>query len=537
MAAVKKVGNYQLIAEIKRGEHGATYRGWDAQNQRVVLIKTFKSRGEGCSPRFAREAEAYSHLDHPNVVKLWDYGFDEGTCFLALEFVAGQDLRRVLQPAGALPVEIAMAILHEALHGLAEIHKQNIIHRDLKPENILLSHNGEVKLCDFDLALQEEEAAAGLTGSPGYVAPEVILGEKITPLADIFSLGVVFYEMLAGARPFQAATPGGEMNAIVRLAHLPLNKFSQNAPGVEELLAQMLAKRATERCATARAAQQRLEQQFELGTHDTRAQLIRRYLEAPEQYQTAGLIVRAQPTPATKAGTAKRGWAYAAGFAGILLLSMSWLYWRAQRETGKINQPPLASLQEQKVKADSSFNGQSFDAARRAEERKAPTISAANPVVKTSAMPESTAVFIPPTPVVRTILMRSNPWAYFFLNGDSLGMTPLTVTMNPATPPQQLALRNPQFPRVEIALRLETQTSDTITFSLWEQVAQLELQITPWAEVYINDEKRALAEGEKSLLLLPGRYNLRFVHAQLGEKTETIALRAGEVRRLAVNMF
>lgn len=539
MAAVKKLGRYQLIAEIKRGEHGVTYRGWDAQEQRLVLLKTFKQpreqHAEGCTPRFAQEAEAYSRLAHPNLVKLRDYGFDNGVCYLALEFVEGHDLRRVLESApkpGALPLEIAVAILYEALLGLAEIHKQNIIHRDLKPENILLGHEGRLKLCDFDLALQEERASgSGLTGSPGYFAPEVILGEQVTALSDIFSLGVVFYEMLAGARPFQAASPSGEMNAIVRLAYLPLNKILPDVPAaVEELLAHMLAKRATERSGIL----QWLEQRFELGAHEARAELIRRYLAAPEQYQTVGLIAREPASVATKKRATKSRWAYGASLVGMLLLSAGWFYWRAQSE---LLETPNTALPRQEMKADSSSKLAPIPPEEKNEARKTPPIAAQNAAQEIFLKPESTNVFAPAAPRARTILLRSNPWAYLFLNGDSLGMTPLAVTLAAEAAPQHIALKNPQLPLVEIALKVDEQTTDTLTFSLWEQVSQLELRVTPWAEVFINQEKRGLAEGEKRFVLLPGKYHLRFVHAQLGEKTETLSLRAGEVRRLAVNMF
>ncbi len=541
---MKKVGQYQLIAEIKRSALGATYRGWDTAQQRLVLLKTFKPQGEaqiveGCTARFSQEAEAYSRIAHPNIVKLWDYGYDSDVCYLALEFVEGWDLRRVLQQFGALPVEIAVAIIYEALHGLAEIHRQNIIHRDLKPENILLGHDGQVKLCDFDLATQQDEAAAhaGLTGSPGYVAPEAILGEKLTSVADIFSLAVVFYELLTGARPFHAGSPSGEMSAIVRLAHLPLHKVLHDAPmRLEELLDLMLAKRPQNRLASAAEAQLWLANHFEVGTTETRAELLRRYLEAPNAYQAAGLVARNLASPINKTARHRR-WAYAAAFAGILLLSVGWFYWQAQHAVPareELAQP----LPSKHAAADSFALSQAPKPAPQIDTTKSPLTIAANARVNRPAAAESAKVEAPSsTSLSRTILIRSNPWAYLFLNGDSLGMTPLAVAVRASTTPQQLAFKNPQFPQVEAALQLETQTADTLTFSLWERVAQLELQITPWAEVYINDEKRTLVEGEKSLLLLPGKYRLRFVHPQLGEKTETVSLRAGEARQLAVNMF
>lgn len=543
---MKKVGQYQLTAEIKRTEYGATYRGWDAAQQRLVLLKTFKPHGEAqiveaCAARFVQEAEAYSRIAHPNVVKLWDYGYDSGVCYLALEFIEGRDLRRVLQQFGALPVEIAVAIIYEALHGLAEIHRQNIIHRDLKPENILLGLDGQVKLCDFDLATQEDETAAhtGLTGSPGYVAPEAILGEKLTSVADIFSLAVVFYEMLTGARPFHAGSPSGEMSAIVRLAHLPLHKVLHDAPmRLEELLDLMLAKRPQNRLASATEAQLWLENHFEVGTPESRAEFLRTYLEAPATYRATGLVAR-KPAMAPMSKTARsRRWVYAVGFAGILFLGGAWFYWQAQRRTDPANVHSTQQPSSMQTMADSLAFSHNPKPAPSTEVIKSPLNIAAEAAVIPATVAESTKVETPSsTSFSRTLWIRSNPWAYLFLNGDSLGMTPLAVAVRTSTSPQQLAFKNPQFPQVEAALQLDTQTADTLTFSLWERVAQLELQITPWAEVYVNDERRTLVEGEKNILLLPGKYRLRFVHTQLGEKTETVSLRAGEVRYLAVNMF
>lgn len=523
---MKALGKYQLIAEIKRNEHGVTYRGWDEERQSVVLLKTFKpqSATEDCAPRFKQEAEAYARLAHANVVRLWEYGFARGECFLALEFVEGQNLRRVL--SRALPPEIATAILCEALRGLAEIHRQNIVHRDLKPENILLSHEGKVKLCDFDLALSEARAPIGfgITGSPGYVAPEIILGEKITAAADIFSLGVVFYEMLAHARPFQAASSSAEMNAIVRLAPVPLAQVGVNVPAqLEAFLLRMLAKRVSER----RANLEDLARYFELGDSATREQLIRNYLAAPEKYQTAGLTPRVRVSP-QRGSSAKRRF-YISGMALVAILFTVIRLALNTNETPaeKTNLPPQPAI-------DSLLQ---YPKVARTEPEKPPSDLAKAAVSSKHDAPDSTRAPHLTAPSARQILLRSTPWAFLFVNGDSLGMTPHAVTLRTEAAPYQLVLRNPQFPRVELTLPEVTQLADTITISLWERVAQLELQITPWAEVYINGEKSALAEGEKRLLLLPGRYSLRFVHSQLGEKTETIALRAGETRTLAVNMF
>lgn len=535
-----KVGTYQLIAEIKHGEHGATYRGWDAEKQRLVLIKTFKPSEplalEGCAPRFAREAEVYTRIDHPNLVKLWDYGFDAGVCFLALEFVEGRDLRRVLQKCGALPVEIAVAIFYEALLGLAEIHRQGIIHRDLKPENLLLCHDGRVKICDFDLAISENEIElyTGVTGSPGYVAPELILGEKVSQAADLFSLAIVLYEMLAGVRPFQAASPGGELNAIVRLAHLPLQKVAAGAPvQLDDLLDRMLAKRPHERAAHAGTVLEWLDHHFVWSTPAARAQRLHTFLTTPEEYQEVELTPRARTARKDGIRRIRRRRIFAATLAAMLIIIAGAQYWRAQNsapaETKIARTDPTAQ-----TSVDSSSGIKPFtpkeDSETVREILRAPE--------RMKAVPESVnAEIVAAQPRERTILIRSNPWAYLFLNGDSMGLTPFAITLRANTATQELLLKNPQFPAVRTALQFNTQTADTLSVSLWDHVAQLELHVTPWAEIYINDEKREPVEGEKNVVLLPGRYRLRFVHSQLGEKTETISLRAGEIRQLTINMF
>lgn len=535
-----KVGAYQLIAEIKRGEHGATYRGWDAERQRLVLLKTFKPAEplarEGGAPRFAREAEVYTRIDHPNVVKLWDYGFDADVYFLALEFVEGRDLRRVLQKCGALPVEIAGAIFYEALLGLAEIHRQGIIHRDLKPENLLICHDGRVKICDFDLAVSENEGEAhtGVTGSPGYVAPEIILGEKVSQAADLFSLAIVLYEMLAGVRPFQAASPGGELNAIVRLAHLPLQKIAPGVPAqLEDLCNRMLAKRPHERTANAGTALERLEHHFVWSTPAARAQRLHTFLATPEEYQEARLTPRAHPARHEGKHGMRPRWLFAAGLAAILLALAGAHYWRAQNpapaETQIVSPNPTAQNA-----MDSSSSLKPFTP----KETPKNVREALRAPERVEAVPESTtAEIVASQPRERTILIRSNPWAYLFLNGDSMGLTPFTLTLRAKSATQEILFKNPQFPAVRTALQFDTQSADTLSVSLWDHVAQLELRVTPWAEIYINDEKREPVEGAKNLVLLPGKYRLRFVHSQLGEKTETVSLRAGETRQLTINMF
>ncbi len=543
LAIMKTLGSLQLFAEIKRSETGATYRGLDPRTGQLVLVKTFTANGNApaAAARFAQEAAIYARITHPNLVKLIDYGVAEGLRYLTLEFIEGQTLRSLLQnapQAGKLPVAIALTVFDAVLAGVAEIHRRHFIHRDLKPENILIGHDGSVKLCDFDLATSNaaRPAGSGLTGSPGYLAPEVILGENATPAADLFALGILLYEMIAGGRPFQSATAGGEMNAIVRVAPLPITTVNPHAPAVlDELFERLLAKQPAARLAGAEAVRTWLAQHFVLGTPEMQRQRLQEYLAAPENWPLAlpPAFVRVELLQQQTAQPPKsRKWRPLLAAATGLALTALLAQWGLNSMKPEAAQERTVSPHTATPAADSSGLTQAKPQSGQREKAPAEETEPALP-----PRPQEIAVDSAAIPPPRTLSIQSNPWAYVFLAGDSLGMTPLSAPVSLPAGKHGLVLKNPNFPPVSVPLEFSAVSPDTLFFSLWEHVAQLELQINPWAEVYVNGQRREPHAGEQTLLLLPGVCELKFVHPQLGEKTETIVLRAGETRRLAINMF
>ncbi|MDZ7266867.1 MAG: serine/threonine protein kinase [candidate division KSB1 bacterium] len=538
---MKTLGNFQLFAEIKRSATGATYRGLDRRTQQLVLVKTFitDDSASAAATRFEQEAAIYARLSHPNLVKLIAYGTAEGLRYLTLEYLEGRTLRSLLQHSphgGKLPVTIALTLFDNVLAGVAEIHRHHFIHRDLKPENILIGHDGCVKLCDFDLATSHaaQPAGSGLTGSPGYLAPEIILGEKATPAIDLFALGILLYEMLAGARPFQSTSAGGEINAIVRVAPLPITTLNPHAPAVlDELFAHLLAKKPAMRPNSAENVRSWLAQHFVLGTPETQQQRLREYLAAPENWPlpAAADFMRAEPpaSPPSKPGIRRRWLAASASLMLALLLA----YWGFHARTGEAPQGKTVQFTTAPLAADSLQPVHTLPKPQpqdNAAAASAPTVTPVPP----AAPPAVDSAGVPPS---RMLYIQSNPWAYVFVDDDSLGMTPLATPLSLSPGVHALILKNPKFPPLRLPMNLAAHSPDTLFFSLWDHVAQVELQINPWAEVYVNGERREPHAGEHTLLLLPGACELKFVHPQLGEKTETIVLRAGETRRLAINMF
>jgi serine/threonine protein kinase len=554
MAAVNKIGDLQLFARINCTDVGCTFRGVDTKNQRLVLVKTFaiysRANAESAPSRFEQEAAVYAQIDHPHVVKLLEYGATDDSQYLVLEFVEGLNLRALMREGGgALPAEVALAIFCSLLEGVDEIHRRGFIHRDLKPENILIGNDGGVKICDFDLAIREDSPRqdGAISGSPGYMSPEAILGEKITPASDIFSLGILFYELLTGARPFQAGSASGEMNAIVKLPPVLLSTINPQAPPLlDELFAGLLAKAPPQRLSGAREAIAWLDDHFVLGAPESRRQLVQKYISAPQTYQPLGLPVKARvekatsPRPTTRLTPARR-WQRSLVLAGLALAVLTSLMWRMNRADSSMDEELLSShvpsdSNRQALSQIGAIKEQSelpnFRDKRNDEQSAVMATAASSSDDSLHAMNARARV-----PAIRPFTIHSNPWAYLFVDGDSIGMTPLENAVLLSEGQHELRFKNPKLPPVTFVAMIDTAAAAVLTFSLWEKVAQLEMHITPWAEIFMNGERRELPTSEGTMILAPGKYSLRFVHPQLGEKHEVVFLRAGETRKVLINMF
>jgi serine/threonine protein kinase len=205
---------YQLEAAIGRGAFAETWRALDRRLQRPVALKFLKSdlaADPQFAARFQREARIAAAITSDHTVQIYDVGQHGGLPWIAMEFVDGQSLRQLLNASdGCLDSDQATRIMRQILAGLGAVHAQGIIHRDLKPENVLITANGAIKIADFGISMAPD--AVGLTstgttfGTAAYMAPEQGRGEPVSPATDLYSAGVVFFEMLTGRLPFMAPT-------------------------------------------------------------------------------------------------------------------------------------------------------------------------------------------------------------------------------------------------------------------------------------------------------------------------------------------
>jgi serine/threonine protein kinase len=241
-----RLGPYEITAQIGAGGMGEVYRARDTRLQRVVAVKVLPesfANDRERRARFEREAQVIAALSHPNVLAIYDTGLHDGLMYVVTELLEGRTLRarltesrssslrvdRRAEPGpDALPTREAVEIAAQIANGLAAAHEKHVVHRDLKPENVFLLKDGRVKILDFGLARQvrasgdEGETLAVKTdsgvvlGTVGYMAPEQVRGEAVDERADLFALGAVLHEMLAGQRAFQRDTPAETMTSILR---------------------------------------------------------------------------------------------------------------------------------------------------------------------------------------------------------------------------------------------------------------------------------------------------------------------------------
>jgi eukaryotic-like serine/threonine-protein kinase len=243
-----QVGRYQILDTIGTGANSRVVRGFDPLIGRTVAIKLFSqglASGEG-RERFLAEARVVGQIAHASIIALHDMGIEESTStpYLVMEFVDGQPLERILDK-GSVPFPRACAWVADIALALGVAHRKGVIHGDVKPANILINEEGRVKLTDFGMArlASRDTKDTPLLGTPAYWCPEQILGKPQDARSDIFSLGVVLYEMITGHRPFDSDSLQGICSRIMSSTPLPPSHSNPSLPvSFNELVASCLAK-------------------------------------------------------------------------------------------------------------------------------------------------------------------------------------------------------------------------------------------------------------------------------------------------------
>jgi serine/threonine-protein kinase len=232
---IEKLGKYEIVEKIGVGGFGTVYRGRDPFIKRTVAVKTCQSEDDEIKKRFFREAELSGNLHHRNITTIYDFGVQDGIPYIVQEYLTGEDLDKMIKRGDVIPLARKLEILMDICEGLAYAHEAGIIHRDIKPSNIRILKDGAVKIMDFGIAksFQSESnlTQTGITlGTAAYLAPEQIRGESVDPRTDIFSLGILAYELLTGQKPFRGEHISTVLFKILNEKPEPVSKADSHIP-------------------------------------------------------------------------------------------------------------------------------------------------------------------------------------------------------------------------------------------------------------------------------------------------------------------
>ncbi len=349
----RTLGNYEIEDELGSGGMGVVWLARQTSLDRPAVLKRIRPElreHAELAERFAREARTAAAIHHPNVVAVYDRFTSRGHEYIVQEYVDGADLSSVLTRCGPLPPRIASMIALAVVRGLEEIHSQGTVHRDLKPQNILIGRRGEVKIADFGLAL--DARAAGLTrpgvmlGSPPYMPPEQMIGERVDARSDLFSLGVVLYELLSNALPYREPDSKAEdeseqtaslLKAMQKERYAPLRNHTRGVPRrLRAIVRGCLKANPKRRLASATRIRRRLER--ELG-HPSPVDMQRKlagWLWERQVFECRGneTVVQTADTSEAFEHAPRTSWAAAlAAAATVLVLSAGIVIAKSKLET------------------------------------------------------------------------------------------------------------------------------------------------------------------------------------------------------------
>jgi len=515
----EKLGRYEILSELGQGAMGVVYKAIDPLIDRTVAIKTInldlsKDELANFEERFYREAKSAGRLNHPNIVTIYDVGKTGNVAYMAMEFLEGQSLKEILDVHTALSVDQIANIAAQVAHALEYAHKNGVVHRDIKPANIMLVHGGMAKITDFGIAQMptgSKTLAGTVLGSPKYMAPEQVLGTEVDGRADLFSLGVVLYEMLTGESPFNGDNINSTMYRIVNETPAPPTTIVPRIPAAFNLIvAKALAKNPDERYQTAKDLAYDLRHYKDNGSTSTTTE--------PDQAKTA----KRQPRPKNDVGEAT-----------VLLSPASAQLINKRAISGN------ARAMQAKTNANGFFDWQNknsliavimillliftFLVLRGRSTHQEEKVALSKPVVPPAAPGPSPGVAAPKIEVA----VNDNS-----LNSELLKTEPIApqpkILRDPAKTPRNA---EPHKSLKHEIVQTEAATSVPLVSEPTGE-ALLSFAITPWGEVYIDGKKIGAAPPLKELKIPAGRHTIEIRNTDFPAYSKVVDLQADSTKKI-----
>lgn len=456
---------FEIIACIKENDYASVYRAKHVFLDTEILLKTLETkslRDPMLLDRFRKEAKILARLDHPNIIKVMDFGVRDTRFYISFEYFKGINLRHFLDASSGYTITKEQ-ILAQIVDALEYAHSAGVIHRDLKPENILLNASGTVKIADFGLALSGSDPSRAdispVIGTPAYMSPEQTRGESLTGKTDLFSLGIIIFELYTGRNPFLGKDASETLNNILKAnPECLLNDAPPTIAPVADALRTLLANSPGKRTATLTG----LRSLFPAEKQPT----------TEEKNSTSPLHRRTSPA-----------WTIAA-LVVILLLVVVYRYFPGILNIDIEDLPVTDSLYH--TDADPSRHSDQSENLK-PENRTEPSAADTDTMLSDagSAPPSDTETG---SPVPGTLMVECLPWAYVEVDSLKFDSTPLKDALTLAPGEHRLRLSHPGYPDYNKVITIGPGEETIIKVNLDTLVGYIDCRVHPWGEVYINDE-------------------------------------------------
>jgi serine/threonine protein kinase len=581
----QKINDFELKTLIQDNPYSLTVVGYQASLKRNVFIKLLKPRIANHPQwveRFTREAQVCAKLKHPHIVDVYTIGTAEKYTYIAMEFVAGISLKELLEKETNLNPAVSLEIIRQLLLALEYAHKNGVVHRDIKPGNIMLDVHGMVRLTDFGLAHLGEDTSmtqqGSMLGTPAYMAPEQITGEKVTPASDFFAVGATLYEILTGKKPFAGENYSACIQKILNEDPPPVSEISPGiSPEIDGLLFRLIEKNPQGRPEKAAEIISAIEAQE---VHRNASGLKKEISLMVEKYhrsiEIVPEIVSANESedgfPIQKSASRKVKKSLASVSAVLLIVLFVFIFWKSGPENSQPKQELAEETFENAIADSLSKTGRNPEIQSRPESENADQGTPDTTTIAKFEKEEKAVPSPPKTPSKKeqtgipsgnqenakkeilsvksmlasngreenregTLNIEVEPWAAISLNGETIDSLAHSKKLIIKPGKYQLALTHPSFPPKVFDLNIGKDSTKNIRYSFLENAGYLKLDARPWANVFIDGKFTDTTPLKHTIVLNAGEHLVELRHPEYPSYRQIVWIEPGDTVTIRKNLI
>ena len=493
---------FSIIRCIKKDDFSAVYIADHIFLGKKIFLKVVDEEQlpePAVLERFKREAKILARLEHPNVIKVLDFGTWKTFFYISFEYFESSNLRRLLRQ-NSLPDADKDNMTAQICRALFYVHEQKIIHRDLKPENILADSGLNLKIADFGLAVlkggSDLTEASSVVGTPAYMSPEQISGKKVKLQSDLFSLGIIIFELYSGRNLFLGDDAGQTLNNILNFYFKNVEQELESFPvHIQQILGGLLQKDPAKRFSSAASV-------LELLPGETRPQAAAR-----EMKQSRWL----KPL-----------------FAAILLLLLTAMIFYPKKAGDKQELLTIPDTLEAAAEADEKDSLQTVSAVKKSVDLRKPVLEEA--AAEEEKKKETVVSY-------GKLEIDCRPWAHITIDSLSGETTPLKGPVTLASGMHSLLLSHPAYPDFKTEVRIDSGRTTLFKFDLNTLMGFLQCDILPWGDVYLNDKYFGQSPFRRPLMVRPGSYNLKVQNEHYKTYSKKIVIKQNDTLQVSINFL